>query len=260
MDKIGEIVGTTHHICKSLNLFEKYMPKKTDGKTQEALFWRDVVNIYGLFCDCDRIQIKERENLFRLFKKYSLIGDRQYQNVKDFYNFISALRTWFCHNYDQDRYFSQRTKEILQKFLKEITNSGGEPSDLEEIDWALADAYIRKQFDEYLDLLADALNKIEVSPNREAITDEWCKLYAKALYHDRELLDNILAENYTYACMDLGIKPRRIRTKTMKMRLKLEKEGYSYLDIYKSIVDFADLTVAASELVRESIRGYHLEV
>lgn len=260
MDKIDGIVETVHRICKSLNLFERYMPKETEGKTQEALFWRDVVNMYGLFCDCDRIQIKEKENLFGLFEKYSLINKRQYQIFKEFYGIISALRAWFCHNYDQERYYTHRTEETLQQFLKDVAASGEIPSDPEGMDWTVADDYIRKRFDEYLDMLADVLKKIEVSACREQIKDEWCELYAKALFNDRELLNNVLAENYEYYCKDSGITMRRLGEKIQKMRQGLEENGYSYIDIHKTIIDHANQTVAASELVRDSIREYNLEV
>lgn len=259
MDKINEIVETAHRIYKSLNLFERYMPKKTEGKTQEALFWRDVVNMYGLFCDCDRIQIKEKENLFSLFKKYSLINKMQYQSVREFYDIISALRAWFCHNYDQERYYSHKTEIMLQQFLKETSVLEGVSQNPEEIDWVSADAHIRNRFEEYLDILAEALKKIEVSSSREEIKKEWCELYAKALFHDRELLNNVLAENYEYYCRDLCIPLRRLGENIKKMRQRLEENGYSYEDILKSIWEYEDQTVAASELVRDSIRKYDFE-
>ncbi len=257
--KIEKIVEAVHCLCKSLNLFERYLPKKTEGKTQEALFWRDVTNIYGLFCDCDRIQVKEKESLFGLFEKHSLISRRQHQDIRDFYGTVSALRAWFCHNYDQEKYYTRRKAAVLQRFLREITTSGEVPSDPEGMDWALADTYIRRRFEEYLDLLADVMGKIEASACREQIRDQWCVLYAKALFHDRELLDNVLAEEYEYHCVDLGIPPRRVGEKTQKMRQSLEEKGYSYADIQKSILDNADRAISASEIVRDSIRRYDLE-
>ena len=257
--KIVEIVEAVHRLCKSLNLFESYLPKHTEGKTGEALFWRDVVNLYGLFCDCDRIQIKEKESLFGLFEKYALINRREHQSIRDFYGMISALRAWFCHNCDQERYYTKKKAVVLQRFLREITTSGDVPSDPEGMDWTSADAYIRRRFEEYLDLLADVMRKIEASACREQIKDQWCVLYAKALSHDRELLDNVLAEEYEYHCLDLGIPPRRVGERTQKMRQDLEEKGYSYTVIHNSIMNNASRTISASEIVRDSIRQYNLE-
>ncbi len=257
--KIVEIVEAVHRLCKSLNLFERYLPKNTEGKTGEALFWRDVVNIYGLFCDCDRIQIKEKESLFGLFEKYALINRREHQSIRDFYGMISALRAWFCHNCDQERYYAQKRATVLQRFLREITTSGDVPSDPEGMDWTSADAYIRRRFEEYLDLLADVMRKIESAANRNQIRDQWCILYAKALFHDGELLSNVLAEDCEYHCVDLGIPLRRVGDKLQKMRQELAEKGYSYTDIHKSIINNAGREISASEIVRDSIRQYNLE-
>ena len=257
--KIVEIVEAVHRLCKSLNLFESYLPKHTEGKTGEALFWRDVVNLYGLFCDCDRVLLREKENLFGLFKVYKLIDGRQYQLMDAFYKEISALRAWFCHNYDQERYFTNKTDVVRQQFLKKSTVTGDVPSSLEEMDWVAADVYIRKCFEEYLDLLADVMRKIESAANRNQIRDQWCILYAKALFHDGELLSNVLAEDCEYHCLDLGIPLRRVGDKLQKMRQELAEKGYSYTDIHKSIINNAGREISASEIVRDSIRQYNLE-
>ena len=64
--KINEIKKLAHKIDPRINLFEGYFPKETEDYTGELLFWRQVVTLYGTFADCDRSQLKEKNNLLRL--------------------------------------------------------------------------------------------------------------------------------------------------------------------------------------------------
>lgn len=62
--EIKEICLLAHEIDLRINLFQGYNPKQMNLYKGELLFWRQVVSLYGLFADCDRVQIKEKKNIF----------------------------------------------------------------------------------------------------------------------------------------------------------------------------------------------------
>lgn len=69
--KIKKIRKLAHSIDSRINLFEGLVSKETSTYKGELLFWRQIVNMYGLFADCDRVQVKEKHNLIELMKRYS---------------------------------------------------------------------------------------------------------------------------------------------------------------------------------------------
>ena len=69
--KIKEIRKLAHSIDIRINLFEGFTPKKTDIYNGEILFWRYIINIYGLFADCIRALIKNNTFFIDLIYKYT---------------------------------------------------------------------------------------------------------------------------------------------------------------------------------------------
>ena len=57
--KIKKIRKLAHSIDSRINLFEGLVSKETSTYKGELLFWRQIVNMYGLFAECDRVQVKE---------------------------------------------------------------------------------------------------------------------------------------------------------------------------------------------------------
>ena len=50
-----QITNLAHSIDVRINLFEGYVPKQIDSYKGELRFWREVVSIYAIFADCDRV-------------------------------------------------------------------------------------------------------------------------------------------------------------------------------------------------------------
>lgn len=75
--KIKKIRKLAHSIDSRINLFEGLVSKETSTYKGELLFWRQIVNMYGLFADCDRVQVKEKHNLIELMKRYNLLNGDQ---------------------------------------------------------------------------------------------------------------------------------------------------------------------------------------
>ena len=76
--KVQEIKRLAHEVDARINLFESYSPKETECYKGELLFWRQIVNLYGLFADCDRVQVKEKRNLVDLITIIKLFTDMRY--------------------------------------------------------------------------------------------------------------------------------------------------------------------------------------
>ena len=132
--KIEEIRRLAQDIDPRINLFDGYTPKKTESYKEELLFWRQIVSLYGLFADSDRIQVKEKKNLITLMKDYCLIEDLDYKMAVRFWNDISEIRKWFCHNNDISLYYVKRRHETIGKYLDSaFTIYTNKPKGIEDI-------------------------------------------------------------------------------------------------------------------------------
>lgn len=109
--KVEDIKRLAHDIDVRINLFESYSPKVTESYRGEMLFWRQTMNLYGLFADCDRVQLKESKNLIDLMSRYSLIESEDYDNARLFWSDVSDVRKWFCHNNEDSLYYASVRKK-----------------------------------------------------------------------------------------------------------------------------------------------------
>ena len=196
--KIREIIDLAHSIDKRINLFSGYEPKKLTSYKGELLFWRQVVSLYGLFSDCDRVQIKEQNNLFDLMNRYLLIERKEYSFVKGFWNDISYLRKWLCHNNNMELFYCSEKHQKIKDYLNNaFALSSVKPTSIEEIqrdDWNMLQFNIDSRYNEYLQILKKGLMQWNKSDDKEEINNQWIEIFAEALFNDKELISNIIAE------------------------------------------------------------------
>lgn len=155
--KINEIINLAHKVDPRINLFEGYSPKETDIYKGELLFWRQVVTLYGIFADCDRVQLKEKNNLIELMFRYQLISKDDYKAAIKFWDDVSELRKWFCHNNDISLYYARKRHKKIKSYLKNVfliaSNKPEKFEDIQPKDWNILTSDLSRRFQEYLDCL-----------------------------------------------------------------------------------------------------------
>ena len=154
---LEEISKLAHEIDCRINLFQGYSPKKTVTYKGELLFWRQVVNIYGLFADSDRSQLKDKQNLIKLMMQYNLIERDDYRFAKKFWITVSEFRKWLCHNNDKSLYYVKDMEKKIQTYLVySFSISSNKPkyiNDLKQDDWQILAFNIDAEFQRYLQIV-----------------------------------------------------------------------------------------------------------
>lgn len=257
--RINGIKDKAHQIDYSINLFEGFTPKCTLGKTGESLFWRQVVSIYGIFCDCDLVQIKSKDNLFAILYNADLISKEERDEIYAFYYTISNLRGWFCHNNNVDFYYALNRYRNIKKTLDDsFLIATSKPNNLDEVqkkDWNLLSFNIISRFEKYLNILENALQKWDDSESKNEIVYEWQEKYAKTLYCDRELIDNVLADLYCFQLQNMGRKITQVSGGVKSYKLILKNAGFSYNDI-KDVLFNLSRVMSAKEILKKVF--YHM--
>lgn len=260
MQKIEEIRRLAFKIDCSINLFEGFSPKKEEGKLSEVLFWRKIVNIYGLFCDCDRVVVKEKDNLLMLWLKYSIITAEQYSSIRALWNSISDIRGWFCHNNFPNRYYTVKRERQLTKYLNQaFILSSKKPETLDgfkDNDWVMVCADVQRRFDEYLEIVLQALRRWEISDKKKELIADWKLIYAKALYGDKELIQNVMADKIQFYCVDNKIADKNIITRQYN---ELIKEKYTQEMIHNILDQNEGRPKSADRIIYESMECLEIE-
>ena len=263
-ERIEQIRTLAHKVNGSVNLFQGYCPKAAVNRKGENLFWRKVVSIYGLFCDCDRVQIKAKHNLFSLFYEYALIDRKQYGNVKSFFHDISDLRGWFCHNNDSELYFAQKREKAIERLIgSAFTISSGKPRGIDDItdkDWPLMFFYIQAGFENYLDVLEQGLRNWGNSSEKEQIDTEWYKIFSEALFDDRELRNNVLANICQYQMLEQGLEVSNIGAVLAGYDQQLTDADYSVEDIEKVVQGCKEHILSSEEIIMKSLERIKLHI
>ena len=254
----NEIQSKAREIDPSIILFEGYSPKNTDNIKGEILFWRKIVSIYGLFADCDRFQIKKKDsNLFELMCRYDLISAEEYETVLRFWNDISAIRKWFCHNNDISLYYQKRNAIYVEKFLdKAYAIASDKPKTIDEIkpgDWSIVNGNIDRRIAEYIAILQKGLDNWSNSVDKEEIIGKWKELLAKSLFEDEELISNIIIEIAKYEMLDLGITNISVPSYEKTIRSRLEQSMFS-VDSVMDAINSISKTITKKELLFLAIR------
>lgn len=61
---------------------------------------------------------------------------------------------------------------------------------------------IDSRFDGYLNLMEEAFVLWQTSPDKEVLISEWIEIQSKALFSDKELIRNVLAEIAKYEMLN----------------------------------------------------------
>lgn len=260
--KIKEIKKLAHNIDVRINLFEGYSPKETEFYKGEILFWRQVVNLYGLFADCDRVQVKEKKNLIDLMSRYSLIEKADYDMAVRFWNDVSELRKWFCHNNDTSLYYANSRQRKIKNYLNSafiISTSKPEMiEDIQQKDWNILTCDLDRRFQEYLDILKKGLSAWKESEYASDLINEWISIFAKALFFDKELIQNVLADIAVYEQMNQNINNMSVSALANSYFKQLDTDGFSAKDIEDELKQSSTCVRTNREIISEIIRKGHL--
>lgn len=258
MAVIEEIKALANGIDVRINLFEGYQPKNTASYKGELLFWRQVVNAYGLLADCDSVQIKQKKNLLELMSRYYLIEPGDFKQAQIFWKDISNLRKWFCHNNNPALFYKRKQEDLIKKYLRSTSlNASNKPDKIENVslkDWNVLSADINRRFTEYLMLLKKGFCSWKNSPNHEDLIAEWIDLFSVALYEDRELRDNVLADiaEYNIRNQCLHVKPFQLARNYAR---QIENGRFSALCIKNELEAHPLIKRSNREILTDSIRN-----
>lgn len=259
--KIEEICCLAHDIDPRINLFQGFSPKETDLYKGELLFWRQVVSLYGLFADSDRSQVKEKKNLIDLLRRYDLIERSDYDMALKLWDDVSELRKWFCHNNDLSLYYADNRKKKIRNYLNSaFILSTHKPERIEDIqakDWEILTFDIDSRFQVYLEILEKGLFAWKESEYKSDLLDEWITIFAKSLFSDKELIQNVLADIAAYEKMSQGIINITVPQLANSYFRQLKSGDFSENDIKKDL-KLNNSQRSNKEIVSESIRNSHL--
>ena len=257
--KINEIRKLAHKIDPRINLFEGYSPKETDIYKGELLFWRQVVTLYGVFSDCDRSQLKEKKNLIELMFRYQLIGRIDYEAAIKFWEDVSELRKWFCHNNDISLFYARKRQNKIKNYLNTVfliaSNKPEKFEDIQPKDWNILTSDLNRRFQEYLDCLKNGLIAWSTSDESEELIDKWICILANGLFSDKELIHNILADIATYIKKDQNINNMSVSQLSNSYFKQLEGDNFSSAVIEKELRREASTIRTNREILSESIRN-----
>ena len=260
--KIAELQKLAHSIDCRINLFQGFSPKETDSYKGELLFWRQVVTLYGLFADCDRFQVKEKKNLIELMRRYSLIEKEDYEMVLKFWRDISELRKWFCHNNDVSLYYAENREANIKNYLNRVfllaSNKPEEFKDISPKDWEILTYDLDRRFLEYLQILEKGLLALKENSDLNEIVEEWILILANALFIDKELIQNVLAEIVIYEKKNRNICNMSIGQLVNSCFKQLESSGFSVRDVENELKKENTIPRTNKEIMLECIRNIHL--
>lgn len=254
---IREIMNLAHSIDVRINLFEGYVPKQIDSYKGELRFWRDVVSMYALFADCDRVQIKEKRNLFELMNRYSLIEREDYDLIKRFWNDISNLRKWFCHNNDPNMYFIEEKGKKITAYLNNAfllnSNKPATIDDIQNKDWDMLCFNIERRYENYLKILKRGLEEWKKSDYKEELCDQWVTIFSKALFNDKELIMNVLIEIASYNIVNDSIRGVGVAALSRTYYGQIRSGGFSVKDIEEDLNQNFIIVRSNKEIIHHSI-------
>ena len=227
---------------------------KKHQHTKENCFFGD-----SLFADCDRVQVKEKHNLIELMKRYNLLNGDEYEFIRSFWNDVAELRKWFCHNNDDTLYYHAIRKSKIEKYLDQAfvlaTNKPATMDSVQQNDWTVLNFNIESRLDEYLNLMEKAFISWQTSPDKEELISEWVKIQSKALFSDKELIMNVLAEIAEYEILNQGLRNTTPTNMSKVYYSQLEIGGYSQKDIAAEMERGAILKRTNKEIIQDSIRN-----
>ena len=252
-----EIVNLAHGIDVRINLFEGYVPKQIDSHKGELRFWREVVSIYGLFADCDRVQIKEKNNLFDMMNRYSLIEREEYDFIKRFWDDVSTLRKWFSHNNDSNLYFvGEKGKKVIAYLNNAFLLNSNKPASIDDVqskDWNMLCFNIEGRYEEYLKILKKGLEAWKISDDKEELCEQWITIFSKALFNDNELIMNALADLASYNILNDNIYGIRAADLSRNYFNQIKSGGFSARDVEEELRKISTIVKSNKEIVYQSI-------
>lgn len=172
-----------------------------------------------------------------LREKRGTVHEERYFNKGDvaFWNDISELRKWFCHNNDPSLFYaSNRAQKICDFLNSAFVLASNKPTRIEEIsnkDWNILSFNIDNRFKTYLEVLRNGLLTWKDSIYRDDLLDEWILILADALFSDKELIQNVLADIAAYEKINQKITNMTVFQLVSAYNKQLEHSNFSAADI-----------------------------
>lgn len=258
-DIIVEIETVANRIDSRINLFDGYNPKETEQYRGELLFWRQIVSIYGLLADCDKVQIKEKENLIDMMCRFSLISQEEFKFAKSLWKDVSELRKWFCHNNNAALHYNKHQNDNIRRYLNNaLLISTNKPDSIESVsqnEWDILACDIERRFNEYLKILKKGFMTWETSCFQNELTTRWIEIFSSALFNDKELIRNVLADIAEYNILNYSIKKTSISALVGQYYSDLESNGFSSIDLQNELNSNCNKKYSNKRWMLSSIRN-----
>lgn len=158
-------------------------------------------------------------------------------------------------------YPAKRKKKIVKYLDQEFGLATNKPTTMnlvQQNDWTVLNFNIDSRFDEYLNLMEKALVLWQTSPDKGKLISEWIEIQSKALFSDKELIQNVLAEIATYEILNQGLRNTTPTNMAMMYYNQLESRGYLQKHIAGEMKYGATLKRTNKEIIQDSIRSFGL--
>lgn len=194
--------------------------------------------------------------------RYSLIERAEYDMAMQFWNDISELRKWFCHNNDDSLYYADLRQKKIKNYLDRTfllsTNKPNRIEDIQQKDWGILTYDLERRFSEYLNILERGLSAWKENKYTSDLINEWISILAKALFSDKELIQNVLAEIAAYEKLNQDIYSISVPVLANSYFRQLDAGGFSAGNIEDELKQNSVQIRTNKKIVLESICNSHL--
>lgn len=115
------------------------------------------------------------------------------------------------------------------------TNKPEKIEDIQQKDWEILTFNLDSRFQQYLDVLKKGLLAWNNTEFKSDLLDEWITIYAKSLYTDKELIQNVLANIAAYEKLNQGISNVKVSDLANSYFKNLESSDFSEKDIEEEL-------------------------
>ncbi len=181
-----------------LYLTAYYKPKRISADTSsEHAFWVAVTNIYGFFSDCSGYI---EHDFLTMLKRQKLLKSEDFKRIKEFISIVEDIRSLFCHNMSTESLQTEEHLKSFNNFIQQILQTDISPVSipyqlhLRDSEWEKLTISLSSEFQENMQVLAKAIDRIVKHISKEEIINEWIGFIAK--WYENPILFKLAAAPY----------------------------------------------------------------